>query len=626
MSQIHLYGTDYVSLNPPKDWVNTGVESTVNDSLIEANLNTNIFSFVGDSGEFLMNWRNTAGKGVFNGVPYRIIYVSNKPPYSQSVIFDGYIDLAQAELNSKINPVIISAPVVELEKPVSVIGQQAVITQGLLKKKGVLTGSDFIDVPVIRESKKNVAERGLILYNYGSKVVIAFMQIVNNMLSSISDSLGLSILIGVVEMLVTFLNAVIVIKRLANEGQKIVDLFFPIIYYYKGFNLAGMIRKGFEYKNYTVDYGILEPFLQNVYMLASQNEENGSPIQNFPAFGLFKPNDYGYTIGELIDGLNLLTNLRGDVRDNVVWLKNRLDPDWVESPVYQPENYLIKSVDQYQNGIFKDDCERVKSTVMINYQYDMSDAHTLTAKIGDSYEIHRDLINEIDPRMNTIKGIQEIDIPWAMCVRKQPFDNLWDLFTGISGEFDMYLQIIKDKITQFQSSLTASGIATAITDILDQTPFGTILNQREGCLKIDDNAYAIPKILYMTETENGLRIPSDFKNYIGGEAIYNNWYFGESPAIQNDFLGQWQLIQKLDMRWSYEKYIQTQLNPYFPLLGNVAKFNFISWVEPNHKSTADIEMQEPFDTNITESEVVLEIDEAQPIDFLTGIITNLPFP
>lgn len=620
MSQKHLYGPDYKEMNPPKEWIATGVESTVNDSLVQASINTNVFSFVGESGEFLMDWRNTSGNGVFNGVPYRIIYVSNKPPFSQSVIFDGYIDLSKADLNSKINPVIIVAPVVELQKPVSVIGQQAVITQGLLKAKGVLTSADFVDVPVIRESKKNVAERVMILYNFGSKVVIAFGQIVNNILSSISDTLGLSVLIGVIEALVTFLNAVIVIKRLFNEGMKLVDLFFPIIYYYKGFNLAHMIRKGFEYKNFTVDFGMLEPLLENVYLLASQNEENGFPVQGLPFTGIMKPQDYGYTIGECIDGLNVAVNLRGDVRDGVVWLKNRLDPDWLASPVYEPENYLIKSVSQYQNGIFKDDCERVKSTVIINYQYDPTDTHTLTAKNGDTYEIHRELINENDPQMNTLKGLHELEIPWAMCVRKKPFDNLWDLFTGISGEFDMYLQVIKDKITEFQDALTDSGISSSITDILNQTPLSGLMNQREGCLKIDDNAYAIPKFLYMTNTEKGLRIPADFKTYIGADALYNNWYFGESPAIQNDFKGQWQLIQKLDMRWSYEKYIQTKLNPYFFILGNPSKFNTIQWIEPKHKSTADIEMQAPFDTNITETEIDISIPEPTLTDYITGII------
>lgn len=605
MSQKFLYGPSYVSKNGPLEWDTVGVDSTTNDGLVDAAINTNEFTFVGKAAEYLKAWRNAPGKGIGNGVPFRIVVSSNKNSSLSAVVFDGYIDLSKGTLQSQFNPIRYVAPVVELERSDRIIEKMAVLTQGVLAQKNAINYTDFVDVPVIRESKKNVAERTMILTNFGSKCVIGLLQIGNNMLSAISDVVGLSVLIGIVEILLTFVNAVIVIKRLFQEGKQLVDLFFPLIYYYRGFNIAHMIRKAFEYKGYNVNYGILDDFLANVYLLASQNEENGWPFPGLPAMGMNKPNDFGYAIGELIEGLGKMTNMRHEVRDGVAHLRNRLDPFWSASPAYTPEPVLIKTVAQYSNGSHRDDTDRLKSTVIINYQYDESDCHTLTEKSGDTHEVHRDLITELNVKMNTLEGIQEVEIPWAMCVRKKPFDNLWELFTGISAEFDGFVGEVVALIQQFNAELNASGvnISSQVNDILNQTPLGQVLQSRAGALKIDDNAYAIPKVLYMTQTDNGLRIPEDFKDYIGAKALYQNWYFGESPADINNWAGQWRIIEQLQMRWSFEKYVQTKTNPFFVLNGNSAKFTFVNWLEAKHRAVVNVEVQEIFDKNITEEEI-----------------------
>jgi hypothetical protein len=151
-------------------------------------------------------------------------------------------------------------------------------------------------------------------------------------------------------------------------------------------------------------------------------------------------------------------------------------------------------------------------------------------------------------------------------------------------------------------------LGTQISTILGATGIGTTLSNREGCLKIDDNSFAIPKIIYLKKQPNPkggffYRIPVNFKDYIGAPALYRNWYFPDSPAIQNNFLGQYRLIKSLSLRWSISKYVQTQTNPYFIINGKFAKFTFINWTEASHKAEADIEFREPFDKNITEYEL-----------------------
>lgn len=609
MAQRFLYGQSYVSLNPPVEWQDYGVDATTNDSFVKAAVNTNQFTFVGLAARFILNWRAEIGKGVFNGIPFRIVYESNKVPGDNYVIFDGFINLSDptVELQSLQYPMRVVAPIVAIEDNKNAIEEMAVVTQGVLQAKGFLNHTHYVDIPVIRESKKNIAERAMILTGFGSRVVVALTQITSNIVGALGNTLGVAVIVGVVELLLVFVNAVVVLQQLTNEGLQMKDLFFPQISYYKGISIKTLLTQAFDYKNKVADFGILDDLFSNSYLLASQNEENGFPVQGLPFTGLFKRQDWGYIIGEVLEEIEKIGNTRWEVRDGVAHIKSRKDPFWTTSPAFVPDNVLIKSVEQYQNGIYKDDAEGVKGTVMVNFAYDPTDTHTLTQKSGDSFEIRRSLINELNPEMNTLKGIQEIEVRWAMCVRKQAFDNLWDLFTGVCGVWDLYLQGIKDKVNQFIGELNASGvgISTQITQILNTTGLDSFIANRSGCLKIDDNAYAIPKIVYMTDhgSELGLRIPTDFKNYIGAEAIYNDWYKWDSPADVSNFYGQKRLVEGLTNRWSYEKFQQTLNNPFFTLDGKSAKFTRVNWIEAKHQATCEFEIRDPFDQNITEEEI-----------------------
>lgn len=610
MSQLHLYGQSYVSLNPPSEWRDVTVESTVNDSLVESGITEQVLTFEGDAGEFVLDWMNTNGKGSFNGIPYKIVYESNINLGDTNTRFDGFIDVYHAEIFSESSPVIVKAPVKPIEDPKTVIENMSVMTQGLLVQKGYLNPSHYIDFPVIRESKKNVAERALILKQYGVQIVQSFTQMVNNMLSAVSDILGASVVIGIVELLMTFVNAVIMINQLVDQGMRIKDLLFPKIYYYKAASWKTILTQAYAYKGYSVNFGIADEWMSKAYVFASQNEFDGYPFQGFPATGELKSNDWGYIIGRAQETLSEMLDLRFRVKDGVVHIRPRKDPYWYESPTYQWEDILIKTAGPHVNGTIKYDTERVKSTVVFNYSYDMSDAHTLTEKNGDSHEVHRELIVELNEKMNTLKGLHEVNIPWAMAVRKKPLDNLWDLFTGVSDDFDTYLQSFKDKINDFMSDISGSGVDVMgqVSTILSQTGLNLILQNRDGCLKIDDNAFAVPKLLWLEKSYtdgigDNYRIPSNFKDFIGAKALYNDWHRWMSPADVSGFRGQYRLYSGVNLRWAYEKFLQTQDNPNFDMNGFDANFTFISWLEAQHSAAADIQQQKPFDTNITEVEI-----------------------
>lgn len=605
MAQQHLYGTTYTQLSPPTEWQSASMLSTINDSLLESGIDEQELTFEGEAGEFLMTWLNTAGKGSFNGCPYRIIYTSNNNPALSNVRFEGYIDLFNATIMSESNPVIIKAPIKRIDNPKSVIEQMYVITQGLLVQKGYLHHSHYNDCPVIRESKKNLTDRAIAIGNFGIQVAQTMLQLVNNLLSALSDTIGLSLPLGIIELFITFLNAVVMINALIGQGLKIKDLIWAPVSYYKTASFKTILTQAYAYKGYTVNFGTADVWLSKTNIMASQNEFDGYPFQGFPATGSLKREDYGYIVGHMQETLAEMLDLRFRVIANVVHIRPKSDPFWFSSPSYTYDGTLIKSAGYHQNGVTKYATDEVKATVIFNYAYDDSDTHTLTEKSGDSYEIHRELIVELNPKMNGLKGIQEVSIPWAMAVRKKPFDNLWDLFTGISSNFDFLLGKFKDRITEFTADITASGVnlATPMAQILASTGIDTLLANRTGTLKIDDNAFAIPKVIWLESTDLGLRIPENFKDFIGAKALYNDWHKWDSPADVSGFYGQKRNYLGVSLRWAYDKFLQVENNPFFDLYGFNAKFTSIDWIESKHNAVTDIQQRRPFDTNLTEVEV-----------------------
>ena len=600
MSQKHLYGTDYAEFNPPKEWKGIGVEATIDDSSFEASVNTNEFIFEGAIAKFIQEeW--IPNYGLFNGVPYRQIMISEKDPAITHVAFDGFIHLSERVILSESGPIIFRAPIVELQNNVTVFDKMSIITQGLLEKKGFLTPADAIDIPTIKESKKNIAERTLILGQLGFTIVSTAIGAIQNLMSAISDIVGVSALLGLIEIGLLFVNLLIEINLLAEQIFKHKDLFFPSITYYKGLSMKKIMEKAAAFEGYTIDFGEFDPVISKIFLMSSQTGFDGFPSQGFPASGILRRVDWGYRIGQLMQTIETFFNTRQDVRDNVIHMKNIKDPFWTSDPAFQPVDAKLETTEQYQNGTIKEDTDRIKAVVIINYLYDASDTHTLTENSGDSFEIHRRLKVELDPRMNTLKGIQEIQIPYAMAVRKVPFDNLLDLFTGISNNFDFWLNTIQNQISAFSSDIAGAGIdVSTILHILGLSQF---LENREGVLKIEDNAFGVPKLLYLVDTSAGKRIPENFKDFIGGKAIYVNGYLPDSPADVNDFKGQYRLLNQWRIPFNVENLLQIKDNPFYETSTLKAKFTTVSMTEDGRFAVTDSEQNIPIDENITEIEI-----------------------
>lgn len=603
MSQQFLYGNPLKALNPPKEWKSNGIDSIVNDNVIEATPTTNLFTFTGAAASAILQWKQN--NGVYNGMPFREVFFDGT---ITNTVFDGYLKLDELEYNSSQNPIILRCPIVKLDDPKTILDDITIMTQGVLRKQNYLVSSDYVDVPVRIRSRLSRKEKQLILLRYGGSIVTTASQVMSNLLSAMSDVAGVSIAIGFLELVIVMTNAFLALKNLIDEGIAIKTLLFPSEVYYKAASIKTIITKAVQSKGFTVDFGILDPLVSKTYLLSSQYENPGFPVKGLPGVGIMQRADFGYRISEILEGLDTMCNLRVAIIGNVLHIRPRVDPFWTQVPSYIPTNVLIRTVEQYANGVYRDDTQSIKASVVVNYQYDQTDQWTLTEKTGDSHEVRRKLISEIDPKKNTLRGIESLEIPWAMCVRDEGLDELGDLFNNTADTMNSFLSQVVNLINQFNAQITATGapVTTSIEGILSLTGLDQII-PIAGALKISDDSFSIPKIVYLEDfnLDGNIekRIPENFKDFVGAPALYNNWRLPESPADINEFKGQYRLVDSLTIRFSQKAWVQTTTNPFFILNSKNAYFTFTNWIEDKHKASAGIRIQDVFDTNITEEEI-----------------------
>lgn len=603
MSQIFLYGSPFKELPPPQEWKSNGIDSVVNDNVVTATPTTNIFTFVGPTATAILEWK--ANFGVYNGMPFKEVFFDGT---LTNTVFNGYIKLDELEYNSTQNPALLRCPIVKLDDPKTIMDDFSVMTQGVLRKQGYLIPSDFVDVPVIIRSRISRKEKELIIRRFTGASIVAARQFISGLLSGISDVIGASYFLGIAELVSVLSAGYSSLLQLIEEGKAIKDLFLPAEVYYKAASIKTFITKAAASKGYTVDFGTLDDLVSKSYILASQYENNGAANIGLPDFGILQRADFGYVISEILEGLDIIANIRTATIGNVIHIRPRVDPFWTQVPSYTPENILIKTVSQYSNGVYRDDTSSLKASVIVNYQYDQTDQWTLTEKSGDSHEVRRRLISESNPRMNTFKGLDPLDIPWAMCVRDNGSDEIIDLSNSAFDVLNDLIDKAKFVINQYYDQIAVAGseVQGYIDGILG-LPFISGSLPNPGALKISDNCFAIPKLVYLEDVNidgnTVKRIPENFKDFIGAKALYDNWRKPESPADINNFKGQYRLINALNIKFSQKDWTQTTTNPFFILNNKNSYFMFTNWIEDKHKASAEIRVQEVFDTNITEEEI-----------------------
>lgn len=488
------------------------------------------------------------------------------------------------------------------------------ITWALLEYKNVIQQGDYSPLPYIVENRKTFLEKVQLLVQSWTITKTIFDEI-HKFINIASDLTTLGVVQATLNLTLTIANLIALVQKLVQLLKDIREAFFPPVRYHSGNKPMMFIQKGAEYLGYdAVDFGTGLAKLENTYWCPSKNDEEGDLNSTNTGSGAMKPADYGYTLFETVNYFEEFWNWKKAIIDNVLHLRPKDDPFWVQIATSPPPDVLVEDSEIYSNGIKRPNLDEFVSNTILQYSTDDSDLHTL-----------RDLADPSDPNSaeKIISGVivepdsvtdqrrvingqgKAVDIPHALCVRKDTLDDLFDLFLTVGGLSNS----IKDEV-KAQFDTVASIIGQSFPQL---ESFITSFGGRDGCMVIENDYFSTPKVLYAVPTDVGLgqplRIPTDFADQIGAKALmeyhkYDSFVPGvRNPSNPNDTNSKF-LFEGVDIQMNVKKFTLLLNNPYFSVSGGlVGKYTSIDWDVENDRATIEYWIQDPWMQNVTETTI-----------------------
>lgn len=484
------------------------------------------------------------------------------------------------------------------------------ITQRLLESKGLLSPLNFQNVPYIVENRKTLLERINLLFQ-GFILLKSISDEIFKLINISADITTLGAFQAAVNLTTTLAAITVQMIALKNLLEEIQEAFFPVVLYHAGIKPATFIEKGAEHMGYDgVEFGTLTEVMSKLTWLGSKNNQKGIPANILNPFsGILNPSDAGYNLFDAKELIKKQFRCREAIIDNVYHLRPEKDPFWVNSSTYILPSVKVENI-PVNNGSFRPNYEDVNSSTILEYATDDSDLWTLD-----------DLIDETDPnstgkiitvvtvsplvvddqRKVLLKGSKNVDIPYSLCVRKDVFDELVDLFFGIIGGFSDMKQKIEDSIDSLLSILNASipNMAEFIPDIVTRT----------GALKVENHFFSVPKMVYLEDNSQGNpRIPENFANFIGTTALYNDYHSWDSfiegkrnPDNPTETAAKF-VFEQIRIPFGLDDFSNILNNSYFSTADGVTgKFMKIDWNVRGDFAIVDYWIYNNWMTNIEEN-------------------------
>jgi hypothetical protein len=397
--------------------------------------------------------------------------------------------------------------------------------------------------------------------------VIQFNQAVEDLIEATTPSIGpTGPVINIGAIITASLTAIaqlvyiaFLIVALVNYVQELVQTIFPPLLQMKGCKLKNLVEAGCLYLGYTLDSTLLNE-LENfvVVPVPLQGENSIFFVKN--GFGETKiyptAQDTVPTLGILIDAIEETFNARTRVVNGVVQIERR--DYWAGTT----SNQIIPALnlqDDRQSEIRYNTDEAWKRTY-IHYLTDYSDIHTIdNFNISDA-EYSTEKTNIINSDLVTIKGVNDVQIPFAMGMRKNELTIVEKIVKGL-------LNLIDNVINIFGGNGNNSAL----------------VENRIGAMAISQAYYSQTKLVYSINR----KIPSDWIEKQQASAIYDNYH-----QINEIQVNGYKVVNDAPVRLTANDFVTLLNNNFAQIDGIVCEILSIKFND--EKSLANITYRIPF--------------------------------
>ena len=513
--------------------------------------------------EIILNHIST--QGVFEGIPYTIVT-------DGGITLEYYVDLTEGTTYRDFE---IEVKIKKRQAYDNFFDNADGLSFELMNSKGV--SFPLIDIPYLI-IQDNQLELGVTLslatYMMTKESIQATKDLITatrDLIEATTPNVGLppapsigeiiSLSLAVAAQTAYTLSVYLALYKLA---QDLFELLFPVVRYNKGCTIKNLIQKGCEYLGYTLDSTLLDEWDKLTLMpvpLVKDKKGIFNFLKNDLAFSFTKgyptAQDTVSTLGELIKAVELWFNARTKVYNGVVQIERR---DYWKSISTNAVLPALNIQDKRQNEYTLNTIEAWKRSY-IHYQVDYADINTIDFFDPTDAEYSTEPLSVINPDLVTIKGLNDINIPFALGVRKsrlswieeiaKAFFVLIDGVTGIFGGGTSYVAKIKNRI---------------------------------GVTQLSQQYFGVTKVLYAT---NG-RQPANYMDKIKASNIYRNYH-----KIDEININGYKIHSDVPLRLKSEEFVSLLDNNFAYINGVLCEILTIRYID--ELSQAIISYKEPYE-------------------------------
>lgn len=543
----------------PRNRTDIGIVSDFSGNPEVLKLTTDNIKLPREGNEIIRN--HIQSQGLFEGVPYRI-------ELDGGVVLNYYVDLLDS--STKFKNFECEVALKKRKGEDDFFDKASGATFEWFLAKGVNYNLESIPYVVVTPNQVEQAISLLIsLYVMSKELVSAGQEVVAGIAEVIQAStpnIGVppsvdtgDIIVAVLKALARIAYFILLLALVIDLATQLFMLLFPPIRLFLGCKFKELMTKSCQYLGFTFESTLLdsEP---NWTILPVPLVKNRQSIFDYqPAFlnnaftkGVPSSSDTTPTLQSFIEGMQTMFNGQIKVNNGVVRFERR---DWWMN---QTTNQIIPalSLQSERDDEFQYNTDEVWKRYYIHYQTDFTELHSCD---GTLYDIHNcefstEPTSFVNQDLVSIKGLQDVNIPFALGARKEKLNWLEEIAKGLAK--------VIDKVT---------GVFGGGTNYEQQ------IGDRKNVLMISQQFFATTKVLW---TING-RQPVTFKDKVGAIQLWNKYHY-----IQQIQENDWILKSDVRIQMTSNDFVTLQDNNFAIIDGLMCEILNCEWID--EKSFAKI--------------------------------------
>jgi hypothetical protein len=574
----------------PVNWESVKILATFDNDNNQANITTTNLEFVNEAAKYISERFKsglTNNLGAFEGPDFDI-FASDDEGFFQA--FEGFIDYTKDYTESNFikqdvtNPLKTSVGIKKLSGLNTLDELINGATYGLFKEKGIFTNSDYKDLPWVVQKKFDALEFAILNITIFITVKEAVEQIqrladdikmfASLLISATPPSTGApgAILNAVLTIIVRAAYLAVMIIQLVEMSGQVFNILIPRVRKLKVASFRTLIQKPLEFYGYNLECPIEE--IDNLYFLPTLARKESNFQDEFlkkvkvNEEGIPSVEDYGFLFSELLQTFLQMTNSRIAITDErgakTVHIRTDSDEWWIKNSNLELMKDVLIDERKYNT-------DELLGRTLIKFETDLIDDWTVDNYTGTSYEVITEPITVDNPQKVSIKGIDEINIPWTL-------PNPKGTLTPLEKLLLKFATIAEDAVNTVGGNLNLSGK----------------IKDKVNAFKTSGETWNNPRVIWLGS--NG--IPLNNRDLFSARTLYEK-YLIEKSFVENNFRGQKYRFENITIPFGLREFKELIDNAYFTLPnGDLGKVERCEWEVADDKALLSGWVRRPYTFNL----------------------------